>query len=300
MARKLQNQSGMVLILAILIIAAVLAAAAVFSNLIIREIQQSRLIDQSIQAYYLAESGGERALYQVRRKEAVKPQDCDLVVQGSICDSDGFCSNTNPADSVPCVNETKGGLNIKDNWRVSVDNEQSTSIVLGEGESFQIDLFNPYQAAGSDINKVGVTSNVADLTLYGEFINLTKVLNIGVTTCGYQPPVFKDFFKTDADVGDLVLIGPLGDWDVLAECSYTFRLSYPLNSIAPSSLITLTVYNEAAGGDRTQLSIPSRLVIDSQADFGKSLQKVRVRTPIRPQLSGLYDFVLFSEEGVNK
>lgn len=296
---KQTKQSGMVLVLAILVMGVVLGTAIVFSNLIIREIQQSRLIDQSIQAYYLAESGSERALYQLRQREAVI--DCDLVQTGSTCLVTSYCSAPVPANTVPCINDSEGGLNINGSWQLTATNEQETTILLKRGESFQIDLFDPFQSSESNINEVGVYSADSGLTLYGEFVNLTNILNVTnptVAICLTQPPVFKDFIEEPPSQ-----FGSLDGKNILDECSYSFRLNFPFNSPQESSLITFTVYDRVfinPNWESQLVPIPSRLLIDSEAAFGSSFQRIRVRTPIRPPLSGLYDFVLFSEQEIKK
>ena len=277
----------MVLILAILVIAAVLGAAAAFGNLIIREIQQSRLIDQSIQAHYLAESGVERALQQIRRREAVR--DCQLVAPGAVCGDNGFCPF--PNSDVPCVAKTDSGLSGRGGWQVEVANALDFSIRLTKGESLQIDLFNPIQEAGPNIEFIKVFRDDPSAVLYGEFTNVTNILGVGGTNCGNQPPVFKNFLP---DPG--TIIGTFAGQDIDGDCSYSFRVNYPPGSSGSSLSILLTIYDSAD----QQLPIPGRLLVDSQASFGQSLQKVRVGTPIRPPLSGLYDFVLFSEEKIVK
>lgn len=282
------KQSGMVLILAILIIAAVLGAAVSFSNLIIREIRQSRLIDQSIQAYYLAESGSEKALYQVRRQEAVIA--CPA---GSSCDQTfGRCSP--PYAEIPCI-VSSGNLEILGSWQIAADNESDVSIMLKRGGSFQVDLFNSLESAQSDINTVKVNSDVGSPMLEGEFINLTKVLGVsGFSSCENQPPVFKE------ELAAGTYIEALDGQSISNECSYSFKLKHLLPSGQPFGVFTISIYNSTPSGSRTQRKIPSRLFIDSQASFGLSLQKIRVRTATRPPLSGLYDFVLFSEEEIVK
>lgn len=298
MIRQYHNQSGMVLVLAILIIAAVIAAAVAFSNVIIREIHQSRLIDQSIQAYYFAESGAERTLHKIRRREAIS--DCDLIGEDS-CQENGYCANTTPPNSIPCVNNdektlNQGSLGVRDGWEVSAETTQDFSIFLRRGESFQIDLFNPYQTSGSNVNEIGVSSDKESLLLYAEFTNLTKILNVSGTSCLDEPPVFKGRFETD-EFG-LASISTLSGETLEDDCSYAFRLNFPLdNNPEIESLITITVHNKDTGA---QLDIPSRLIIDAGATFGKSRQEVRVRTPMRAPISGLYDFVLFSEREVQK
>ena len=280
----------MVLVLALLIIAAVLATAVIFSNLIIREIQQSRLIDQSIQAYYLAESGAERALHQTRRREAVQGEDCGVIISGSNCqENNGYCSSTN--NEVSCITGTEGNLAVRSGWLVTVDNETETAVNLKVGESFQIDLFNPFKTAGPNIEAIEVNRDDPGIVLYGELTNFNKVLGVGPSNCQNQPPVLKDFLPNPS-----VRIRAFDDQDIAGECSYSFRVNYPLDSGLDPVAITLTVYDDFD----QPLPIPSRLLIDSQADFGRSRQKVRVKTPIRPPLSGLYDFVIFSEEEIIK
>lgn len=300
---KLTNQSGMILILALLIIAAVLGAAALFNNFIIQEIRQSRLIDWSIQAYYLAESGAEKSLYQVRHQEAVI--DCRLLEvdpelacnppSNCSCQPSGFCLNNG---LIPCV-LSSGQLGSRGGWQIQASQEQETSILLKKGESFQLDLFNPYQVFRSNINELKITSDISSgLILYGEFVNLTNILNVQeLSVCKNQPAVLKG--KLDFAVPALYVSG-LDNQNLLTDCSYTFRLSYPLDNFYDSSKMTINVYNRATDGTLTALPIPSRLIIDSKAQFGNSLQKIRVRAPMRPPLSGLYDFVLFSEEQIVK
>jgi hypothetical protein len=280
------NQSGVVLLLALLIVSVVLGSAGILSNLVIRSIQQTRLIDQSMQAFYGAESGAERALYQVRRREAIP--DCAALTLGSVCQANGTCS-LNP--DVACITATNGTLALGSGWKANASNEMSTEVLLKKGGSFQIDLFNPYQASAANINQVVLANDVPNLSLYSEFTNVTNILNVGLSNCQSQPPVFKGFIQTPA------AIGSLDGKSILAQCSYSFRLNYPLDSSGEQSLISITVFNQDSN---TQLPIPSRLTITTSALFGKSYQSLTIKTPVRPPVSGLYDFVLFSEQPLVK
>src|SRR3989338_872826 len=111
------QQSGIVLILALLIITAALVASAALGNLIIRGIQQSRLVDQSMQAHYLAESGAERALHQVRQRTAL--HDCALIGAGS-CSALGYCDGAR-FETVPCITAAADGLGaaMPSDWSVA-------------------------------------------------------------------------------------------------------------------------------------------------------------------------------------
>lgn len=295
------KQSGMVLILALLIIAAILATAIIFSNLIIREIQQSRLIDQSIQAYYLAESGAERALYQTRRREAVQGDDCNVIVVGSSCqESNGYCSLTN--NEVSCITGTEDNLATRNGWLVTVANEPETTVNLKVGESFQLDLFSPYQGGDfiTNIEAFRVSSNLSSPMLYGEITNLTWLLG-GSANCPLDNPAISKGEISLSGGTSSYITGFPGDPEINPNCSYVLRLGNILLPQAQAGQFTITIHSSATGDPRVnRFDIPSRLIIDSQADFGRSRQKVRVKTPIRPPLSGLYDFVIFSEEEIVK
>lgn len=285
MHNQYQKQSGVVLVLALLIVSVVLATAGALSNLVIRSIQQTRLIDQSMQAYYSAESGAERALYQIRRREAIP--DC-AAISGGACQSNGICS----INSVPCITPNNGSLSLANGWTTNATNELSTTVTLKPGGSFQLDLFNPYQASSAGINQVVVVSDITPTSFYAEFTNITKILNVDLNNCSNssQPPVFKGFIETPA------AIGSLDGKSILDECSYSFRLNYPLTSSGDRQ-VTITVFNQ---GTDTQYAIPSRLSVSASAKFGRSQQSLTLKTPVRPPVSGLYDFVLFSEEAVVK
>jgi len=282
---EIKNQSGMVLILSVLIISSVLLTATVFGNLIIREILQSRLIDQSIQAYYLAESGAERALYQTRIAESVT--DCAAIGAGSCQENNSHCTSKS---EIPCITATPGSLaGLAGDWQINVSQEAETNFILQEGETFQMDLFSPQQVRDADIAGIEVGSQTS-VGLYGELTNLTNILKVGDENCDDQPPVFKGIITAPQRLSGL------DGKNILGSCSYIFRLRYPLNNSEPTDLITLKVYNDSG----ELVDIPSRLIIASAASFGNSQQTVTVRTPIRPPLSGLYDFVLFSEKEIVK
>lgn len=289
-----KQQSGMVIVLAILIIAAVIATAAAFGNLVIREIRQTRLIDQSIQAYYFAESGSERALHQVRKREAVV--DCNTLEGSGTCDSNSHCTNETTAT---CINLDEGALNTLGTWKVDPRKEPETVITLSEGQTFQVDLFDINQTSKSLVNRVEITHNTLADDLIAEFTNLTKVLNIsGVETaiCLSQPPVLKAFIDTTP----VRSFDGLAGYDLESACSYILKINYVQKDDGnfESTPITIKVFNTPPLDN--QLPIPSRLIIDTNAIFGDSFQAITVRTPIRPPLSGLYDFVIFSEEDLEK
>ncbi|MAF13470.1 MAG: hypothetical protein CMI53_01080 [Parcubacteria group bacterium] len=297
-----KNQSGMILILAVILIAVAIGGAVLFSNLIIRDILQSRLIDQSIQSRYLAESGVERALQQIRHREAVR--DCRIIEEFPdiacnppalcACQNTGFCTNEPTA---PCVNIDDSGLSARGDWSVNATNTFDFSIVLKKGDSFQIDLFNPFQSFKSDIGRLELVIDNLQIYWNTELINLTKILNVTnpqASDCLTKPPVLKEITPISFSPFPITSVDRIS---ILEQCSYTFKFGYPIDEYDGPVSLVLNVFNKTSGA---QLPIPGRLLIDSESIFGNSFQRVKVRAPVRPSLSGLYDFVLFSEEKIEK
>ncbi len=289
-----KRQSGITIILAMLMIAAVLGAAATFSSFIIRQIQQSRLIDQSIQAYYYAESGSEHALFQSRKLAAIKAAECPLIVSGSTCsDQYGKCSSSD----VPCFSSQQPFLSGSNGeWAVAVASEPETTIVLKPNESFQIDLFNPF-LMGNAASNLGsfVVSSDEDANLYGEITNLTWLVYPTYASCPQSvpplPTVSKGIITILAGV-DTRITGLAGA-NINPDCAYILRLT---NIDTETKDLTIKLFDYGAN----QIDIPSRLIIESTATTSQSVQRVTVRAPMRAPLSGLYDFVLFSEKEIVK
>lgn len=305
--RKIQKNSGIVLVLSVLIIAASLAVTFTFSGVIISHIQQSRLIDQSIQAHYLAESGAERALYQMRKREAVPI--CSEVTAGSNCEpSTGTCTGS----GVPCISSTNGNIDILSGWNVTVQHQRSLQVYMKRGDSVQIDLFNPYISDPyiSEVRSFLVKSRFEPAAqLYGEITNLSWIIG-GVSACPApntipeQPAITKGPILLSSQPGGLpsqtgYLTGIPNQSEFLPNCSYVMRLSNLEDN--SDGVYEITLYREAQDvGPEDLVEIPSRLIINASAQYGSSKQFVTVTAPMRPPLSGLYDYVIFSEEQISK
>ena len=82
---KLDNQKGISLLLSLLIITVISAIAFAVSRLSIGQIKLSRDISKSIIAYFAADSGIERALYDERQEGGARDFNSCIDIQGKIC-----------------------------------------------------------------------------------------------------------------------------------------------------------------------------------------------------------------------
>ncbi|MBU1037034.1 pilus assembly PilX N-terminal domain-containing protein [Patescibacteria group bacterium] len=114
---RYKKESGAILILALLIMSVVITVSLGASLLVISETKQSRQLDQSVMAYYAAESGVERALYQVRKQDFDREE----------------------------FNQMNEQLSNNSSYRlVAKDTENVVYATIAMNESYQLDLYNPH------------------------------------------------------------------------------------------------------------------------------------------------------------
>jgi hypothetical protein len=150
------TQSGFALVMSLALVATLLLGVVSFSVIISQSIQQSRLLDDAIQASFSGESGIERSLYHVRQRHA------GLDCAGAVCGSDGYCSN-NPAQA--CFTPSSDGLSLGIDWQATVAPENSITITLDRGDSIQVDLFSPLQVATAGITGIHIVSDKKNTSL---------------------------------------------------------------------------------------------------------------------------------------
>jgi hypothetical protein len=296
-----QHPEGIILLMAVLIIGTVLISAATFANMLLTEIRLSQLVDSSIQSRYHAESGVERALYQLRKREAVTPGECTVLLGGSGCSNDtGYCVGVGNGADVSCITSDSADLSSGSGWDVESGPELAFSANVMRGQSVQVDLFAALQATdpngdipsgiGSIAIEWGDVSHATDL-----YYTLTKLNAIS----GNQE-VEKNIIPQQSCVGEPTCALEFRHvLNVQEDFSYVLRVQ-ALNFLADDAgPVRITAYSgNNLSGDVVPL--PGRYLIASSAAVGRSYQQVSVRTPARPPASGLYDFVLFSEEEVVK
>ena len=113
---KTANVNGSALLLAMLVMATILTVSSATSSLVINEVQHSFLLDKSIVAFYGAESGIERGLFQTRHKNF---------------DPDIF-------------NDLSRDLPNDASYQLAAANsEESIYTSLTADDSYQLDLYNP-------------------------------------------------------------------------------------------------------------------------------------------------------------
>jgi len=249
--RSGKKASGVVLLLSLLVMASLVVSAAGMSSLILNSLQQTRVVDNALVAYYAAESGIEQALYEFR-KDGVLPEDI-----------------TTPESM------TNGATYTRD----VTGTEPVIYLTIPQDSTAEIALYDPDQP----ISETGIDSV---RIWWNDDCSGCSVLHS--TLVGWLPQSITGFDNVTNN--------------------------YPWNPSSPTAGISLGGQNQlyrlrlradnatmkdvevrAYDASNNDIDLPGRVRIDAHGSYVDTEQRVTVTLPRQVPLSGVYDFVVFSE-----
>ncbi|MDP3964759.1 MAG: pilus assembly PilX N-terminal domain-containing protein [bacterium] len=267
--KSLRSQSGVTLVLSLLILAVISAVAVSLSVLLFREIAATRAISFSIKSFYAAETGIEQGLWIVRD---VRRSGGDI--------SEAVAALTSPDNGT--LEDTRAV------WtRTATDISEIITINLKQDESAFFDLYNsdspilPPRFITLGYNEcAGPTLIEATWTGWDPGSGF-----LGYSRKNFPVPCDGSIIPLEVDPGDTPT---------------RFRLQLRAFDGAATNL-TLEVLDET----QTPILIPSEVQVKSVGVFpdGSGLaanQAIQANVPWLLPISGIFSYVLFSEENIEK
>lgn len=256
-----QSQKGNVLIYALLTIAAILSSTIVISNLIQNSIKETSFVSSAAAAYYAAESGIEKALFDIRKQDVLP--------------TNGDCGVENDCELI-----------IDDKSTAELDLE------LKKDQTIQFDLFNfEDNSLSSKAESMGLSWTGADSWLEATLTSW----DVGSVIDWQQPTA--PFAKEDLNVQKyLYSQGSAINNALSANKNYRVRVK-ALYGGAIDLKIKLFNTDNLLG---QQLAFPNFLTIKAIGSDRDSTQTVTVAMPRFTPLGGLFDYVIFSEDKLVK
>ena len=266
----LKDKSGTVLLFALLIIAGVTATALVMGFLITKELQQAKNIDNSIVAYYTAESGIEDALYQVRKTGLTQSQ-----IDSGVLDGSQSLSNNSL-------------------WERTVKWPEVINGFIKQNQFLALDLYEPSQtSSGADIGSllIGWTD--------GNSGNSVEPW-LEITLLEWQPSISGvDWGTAQKHITNKVMFATSESpqyINLTANKCYRIKLKSLYDDIAG---LVVRAYSGENGTGAVRRFIGS-FVVNSTGRFGSSRQAIKVNVLHQAPLSGIFDYIIFSEESLIK
>lgn len=273
MIKKIQkDQNGIILVMTLIIMAIFLTVAVGFGVVIISDIKQAATIDNSMVAYFAADAGMERNLFIFRKSEK---------------------------SSIEDIASSTLRLGNNSSWNISSSTDYEASFIrqrLKNGQGVNLYFLN--RATGNNLSK---SINVSwDKSLY----SATK-MQISFTRLKLEDGIY----RTDSS-GVFLSTTTNNCFDFLDkdESGNTSPSDYAVEIKALGSAdgyidkLRVTGYDDSCGtedADKVDDAI-SNISLIVNGKFGNSTQKIVAHLPPRTPVSGIFGFVLFSEEDITK
>ncbi|MBI5765714.1 hypothetical protein HZA71_00625 [Candidatus Falkowbacteria bacterium] len=291
----MKNQQGVILVMALSIMAILLSIALGFAVFIISDINKSKAVDDSIISYYAAESGAERTIFLFRKggKEKIGDFLYDSV------NNPTALSPTDKTGNLPANNSNWTIENSKDFekivFRQRLYNGQGLKLYFLNRQA-EINLSKSITIDWRKGADSAVKMQVSFIQLRPQFKDAVLVY-----WTDYSKPEL-----TDSEVKGGPLCINFGDKDLNNNVwlsDYVVEIK-ALGSRDADYIDNLTVmaYNDICNtlNPQDNKEAVTNITIRAVGNYHKSKQEIVVQLPPRDPFSGLLSFVLFSERDITK
>lgn len=274
-----KNREASTILISLLIMSAVLSSALYINVMSLRQMKQSNNIDNSIMAFYAAESGNEQAVYYIRKMEDLEVE--NLAVGGSISGPDNLVERE-VTDELPIINI---GLKKNEFYQIDIFDQEDISLGSNLGS-----LSMEWDSDCSDASWIELTIN--EWEIEGGEINWGFDENHAhISKCLLNPPNEPNAFPIEIGDGSACI-------DFNPNNAYQFRFKALYCDISNLNI-------SAKDNDGASLSfknIYNSLSIGEYPLAGEEASRQALRVSLRKSspLSGLFDYVIFSEKSLIK
>ncbi len=281
----LPSSQGSVIIYALLIILLITVIAVTVSAIIINELKLTTSAANAAMAYYAAESGIERGLYTVK----IRRSDSSFSLDDAIHEIQAFTDNS-------FGNQAEYSDEKTDSQPSEIRNENLAEYEYAQADYYDVNDPLPVEAAVDYVLvSNGEIDDNPDLFSWaevswtawdanGDLLSSDKARNI-IGPSDLEPSATQDGWQIDLSE-PFTASTPVG---------YRLRVKALFGSLSNLSVIP---YDESTGTQVTDL--PSNIVVKAIGTRGNFKQALTAIVPWKVPLSGLYDYVLFSEGEIIK
>lgn len=259
------------MLLALLVMSGVLIVGASLGTVSILNLRQARAVDDAVSAFAAAESGAEQTLYQLRRA-------------GSTITS----LNAEADDGSDPVLSGPEMANASSWSRVVTGTETTIFTSIPENRSYEVVLWDP-EAPNSPAGVESMTFS------WDDSCGGTSALE--VISAGWDPSSGGGFTGRASIHGDSPAFTFLHADPYVIDNFFDSTWAYRVRLRAKGCDIYNLAINaySAPQGLGSQVGIPSRVSVTVNGTYGSARQAVELKLPRLQPLSGIFDYVVFSQ-----
>jgi hypothetical protein len=278
------QKKGAVLIMALIITSGILVLGSELVLFVLHSLQYGRSVDYSTIAQYASESGVENTLWQIRKEER---DTLDISRAKVSLDTQELGYEWNFLDSTN---------NAIDPTKFSSSVDRIEKMFLSENESVQVNLYT-YQSGGiahvADIYKMKVSweSSACAPADQKPWIETSIVQWDEGNSINWNSAQVKKDFQQPLSADTFIFVNfsaySMNGKPMIVRVKTLF---------CDLSRFTLTIHKD----DDTVLNIPNYIIANPTGSYRRFQQTSRVVFPQKSALSNMFDFVLFSEDQLQK
>jgi hypothetical protein len=265
--------------MALLVMSGVLIVGASLGTISLLTLRQGRIIDDSIIAFGAAETGAEQSLYQLRRVGATS----------------GLL-NASPNHDSGTVISGPAMTNASSWKRMVSSNETTIFTAIPRDKTYELVLWdpeNPSAPAGIESLRLAWDDNCGGTS------------SLEVLAAGWDPGAIGGFNPSLGFHGDSPALTFLRDPVRVIDNDFAANEAYRVRFRAKTcDVFNLAVSgwsaDNADSGSGIIVNLPSRVAVTSTGSYGSSRQAMELRLPRLNPLSGVFDFVIFSQCSILK
>jgi len=291
----MEQQRGIILIFVLIVMAALLATALGFGFFLLADLRRAKAIDNSLSAYYAADAGIERSLFLFRQQEITSVG--ELIQNGDLLESNSKWRiddpSNNSSDYEPSVFRQRlaNGKNLKLYFlgrRAGSNSAKAISVFWKKGSPpSSVKLQISFTQLNPQVN-----ADEGDALIYYTDQNVLEVADSettgGLATCYY----FKDIGLSGA---------PLPLPDQYADYLVEFKvLGSGADYVDKVNILAYDNEEDCRNSVNADSSAISNVTLKSVGSHNNVRQTITANLPPRDPFSGLFGFVLFSEEDITK
>ncbi len=274
------NQQGAILLLALLIMSGLVIGGFTLGSVVINELRQSRQLDQAIVAYYAAESGAEKLLFDWRETG------CTTCPTNTQLFSNPACSESSTIGWTCGMSTTQGVSQV--------------SFTLPQLQVEQIPLYLPYDPSQrSGAESMNIFWQDSDVTN-----GLEPWLEVSIlgwpagASVNYQDAkeIMRRVYKCSPNAVDQPMCDTISINDLIATYGYIVRVRSLYDDV---DNVRVKFYQNDNGVNDLDLRTFIK-VADFTGTFQGIKQGIRVQFPVVNPSAGMFDFVLFTENSLLK
>jgi hypothetical protein len=282
--RLLSNKSGSVLLYSLLIISLITAIAITVSIIVINELKLTSGAANATLAYYAAESGIEKGLYTIKIMRNDGSTLSDAVAEISLFPKGGEAAFENNADYSDGQTKSKTS---------EIVNEE-----IKENQYVQADYYD-VNSPLAPTNEVKYITVKNDDSVSSAWAEVSWTAWDGSGTLGTSTSARKVIGPTDLyEVWPIDLEGAFSD--PFDPVGYRLRIRALFDDLSAVTVMPYDGLPPPPGGGVKVADLHSQIEIKSVGERGKFKQSLTATVPWKIPLSGLYDYVLFSEGDILK